>query len=64
MQGPIDLAVATKIAQMLRDGSTGHAFSKVVGVGHSYGAVQMQGLTATAPTLLDGVLLQGYSTDG
>ena len=47
---------------MLRSGQIGGTnFTKVVGIGHSYGSVQMQALTASAPQLLDGVMLQGYS---
>ena len=62
VQSPTDLAIATQFATMLRDGQIGGTkFSKVVGVGHSYGSVQMQALTASAPQLLDGVLLQGFS---
>ena len=50
---------------MLRSGQIGNTnFTKVIGVGHSYGSVQMQALTATVPELLDGVLLQGFSVNG
>lgn len=64
VQSPIDLAIAAKFAAMLRDGEIGgQAFSNIVGVGHSYGSVQLQALTATVPTALDGVILQGYSTN-
>jgi pimeloyl-ACP methyl ester carboxylesterase len=47
---------------MLRNGDIGgQKFSKVVGVGYSYGSVQTQALTATLPTALDAVILQGFS---
>jgi pimeloyl-ACP methyl ester carboxylesterase len=47
---------------MLRSGQiNGTNFTKVVGVGHSYGSVQTEALSATAPQLLDAVLLQGFS---
>lgn len=64
MQSPIDLAIAAKFASMLRNGEIGGtSFTKVVGVGHSYGSAQLQALTATVPNALDGVLLQGFSAN-
>ena len=65
VQSPTDLAILTKFAQMLRDGDIGgQKFSKIVGVGHSYGSAQLQGLTVTAPNAVDAVLLQGFSHNG
>ncbi|EPQ54849.1 alpha/beta-hydrolase [Gloeophyllum trabeum ATCC 11539] len=62
VQAPTDLAIATKLLSMLKDGQIGgQKFSKVVGVGHSYGSEQVQALSATVPHLLDGILLQGFS---
>ncbi|EPQ54837.1 hypothetical protein GLOTRDRAFT_43185 [Gloeophyllum trabeum ATCC 11539] len=62
VQAPTDLAIATKLLEMLKGGGIGgQQFSKVVGVGHSYGSVQVQALSATVPHMLDGVLLQGFS---
>lgn len=47
---------------MLRSGGVGgQNFTKIVGVGHSYGSVQTVALTATLPNALDGVILQGFS---
>ncbi|KIP01152.1 hypothetical protein PHLGIDRAFT_131352 [Phlebiopsis gigantea 11061_1 CR5-6] len=64
VQSPTDLAIATQFAAMLRSAQIGGTnFTKVIGIGHSYGSVQMQALTATAPQLLDGVILQGYSVN-
>lgn len=64
VQSPTDLAIATKFATMLRAGEIGGTnFTKVVGIGHSYGSVQMQALSATAPQLLDGIILQGFSVN-
>lgn len=65
VQASTDLAILTKFAQMLRNGDIGRQkFSKIVGVGHSYGSVQLQALTVTAPTTIDAVLLQGFSRNG
>lgn len=62
VQAHTDLAIVTQFAIMLRSGFIGGInFTKVIGVGHSYGAIQLQALSATAPELLDAVLLQGFS---
>ncbi|EPQ54834.1 hypothetical protein GLOTRDRAFT_130184 [Gloeophyllum trabeum ATCC 11539] len=64
-QALIDLAIATKLLGVLKDGGIGgQKLSKVVGVEHSYGSMQVQALSATVPHLLDGVLLQGFSMNG
>ncbi|EMD39654.1 hypothetical protein CERSUDRAFT_92149 [Gelatoporia subvermispora B] len=64
VQAPTDLAIATAFGEMLRNGSIGgQKFNKIVGVGHSYGSVQVQALTATSPSLLDAALLQGFSNN-
>ncbi|EGN93867.1 hypothetical protein SERLA73DRAFT_188982 [Serpula lacrymans var. lacrymans S7.3] len=64
VQRATDAAITAKFAEMLRDGSIGvegQKYTKIVGVGHSYGSILMQAVTASAPTALDGVLLTGYS---
>ena len=49
-------------AEMLRNGEIGGTkFSKIVGVGHSYGSIQVQAITATQPSALDSALLTGFS---
>ncbi|KAF7980111.1 hypothetical protein HWV62_39523 [Athelia sp. TMB] len=62
VQSPLELAIAQKFASMLRAGKIGNTkFTKVVGVGHSYGAIQIQALSATVPSALDGIILQGFT---
>lgn len=64
VQAATDLAIAERMASMLRNGAIdGTSYSKIVGIGHSYGAVQMQALTATSPSALDAVILQGFSAN-
>ena len=47
---------------MLRTGDIGGMrFNTIVGIGHSYGSVQTQALSAASPDLLNAVLLQGFS---
>lgn len=49
---------------MLRNGEIGGTkFSKIMGVGHSYGSVQIQAITATQPSALDSAILTGFSTN-
>ncbi|KAF7980133.1 hypothetical protein HWV62_39567 [Athelia sp. TMB] len=62
VQSPLELAIAQQFASMLRAGQIGNTtFTKIVGVGHSYGAVQIQGLSAAVPAALDGIILQGFT---
>ncbi|KAF7983046.1 hypothetical protein HWV62_24710 [Athelia sp. TMB] len=64
VQSPLELAIAQQFASMLRDGKIGNTkFTKIVGVGHSYGAVQIQALSATVPAALDGIILQGFTAN-
>lgn len=46
VQSSTDLAIAQKLLTMLRNGDIGgQKFSKVVGVGHSYGSIQVTPIT-------------------
>ncbi|KAF2757450.1 alpha/beta-hydrolase [Pseudovirgaria hyperparasitica] len=63
-QAPLELAIAAQLVQKLRAGAIGTTqFSKVVAVGHSFGSIISQALSATAPHLLDAVVLTGFSTN-
>ncbi|KIJ67168.1 hypothetical protein HYDPIDRAFT_180201 [Hydnomerulius pinastri MD-312] len=77
VQKATDVAIAVEFARMLRAGQivypsanssapsvNGYPFSKIVGVGHSYGSVQVQGAVVAAPDAFDGVVLTGYSING
>ncbi|KAH7911761.1 alpha beta-hydrolase [Hygrophoropsis aurantiaca] len=64
VQKPTDVAIAIKFAEMLRSGEiSGKPYTKIVLLGHSYGSIQSQALTALAPTAVDGVVLTGYSAN-
>lgn len=59
-----EVSLLANILTQLRNGTAFEGqqnFTNILGVGHSYGSAQMQALTATAPDLLDGVALTGYS---
>ncbi|KAK4996695.1 hypothetical protein LTR66_003751 [Elasticomyces elasticus] len=67
IQLPLEVQALAAITRMLRNGTlptVNHAFSKVIHVGHSYGALQSYALTAMYPDLSDGIVLTGYSTNG
>lgn len=64
VQAPLEIEIAASLIKALRNGSIARtAFSKVVGVGHSYGSVLTKGVTAKYPTDLDAAILTGFSTD-
>lgn len=62
-QAATEVSLLTAILTKLRDGTLikGKKFPKIVGVGHSYGSIQVQAVTHYAPALLDGAVLTGYS---
>jgi len=64
VQGPTDLAILTEITSMLRAGKIGGtSFETIVGVGHSYGSVQLNALTAASPSAVNHVILTGFSAN-
>ncbi|KAK4997345.1 hypothetical protein LTR66_003227 [Elasticomyces elasticus] len=67
IQSFLEVQALASITFMLRNGSlptVNHAFSKVVHVGHSFGAAQTYALTAMYPDISDGIVLTGFSTNG
>lgn len=65
VQARTEVAILTEFANLLRSTATigGRKWSKVVGIGHSYGAIQVQQVTVANPELFDGVVLQGFSAN-
>lgn len=62
VQSTLQVNIAHALIQMLRAGSiANHAFSKVAGIGHSYGSIQTVGIANQYPKDLDAVILQGFS---
>lgn len=59
----IQLEIAHQLVQSLRtDGISNHVFKHVIGVGHSFGSFQANGLTTRYPDDLDAAVLTGFST--
>lgn len=64
IQGPLEVEIAHTLANSLRDGHFSDAkFSKVVGVGHSFGSIITQAVTQLYPDVLDAAILTGFSSD-
>ena len=64
VQGATDVAIAAEFVSRLRAGKIdGIPYNKVVGIGHSYGSIQVQAMTAIWPALFDAVILTGFSLD-
>ncbi|KAK0367740.1 hypothetical protein CLIM01_14904 [Colletotrichum limetticola] len=64
IQSPIELAILEGLLAKLRSGALGvTSYDTVVGVGHSFGSALTQGVAAAAPSLLDAVVLTGFSVN-
>jgi len=62
VQTPLEVEIAHNLASMLREGMFAQTnFSKVVGVGHSFGSIISQAVTAMYPNALDAAVLTGFS---
>ncbi|KAF7625333.1 Alpha/Beta hydrolase protein [Aspergillus flavus] len=62
VQSPLELEILEALASKLRQGTLGdRAFSTVVGVGHSFGSILTQGVTAAYPKTLDAAVLTGFT---
>lgn len=65
LQAPTEVAVLQNILTQLRDttvvGNTKH--SKITLLGHSFGSVQAQAISATHPELIQGLVLTGFTTN-
>jgi pimeloyl-ACP methyl ester carboxylesterase len=64
VQLPIQLENAHQLVHLLRNGGiSNHVFKHVIGVGHSFGSFQVNGLTTKYPDDLDAAVLTGFSHD-
>jgi pimeloyl-ACP methyl ester carboxylesterase len=62
VQPAVELEILHTLATMLRSGKFNNTpFTKILGVGHSYGSILTQGLTSTHPTDIDLAVLTGFS---
>ncbi|KAF2438587.1 hypothetical protein P171DRAFT_164342 [Karstenula rhodostoma CBS 690.94] len=64
VQAALQVEIANVLAQKLRDGAfSDHAFSTVIGTGHSFGSIITQAVTSQYPKVIDAAILTGYSVD-
>ncbi|KAL9114738.1 MAG: hypothetical protein Q9227_001417 [Pyrenula ochraceoflavens] len=64
VQIQLQLAIGHQLVQLLRTGGiSNHKFEHVVGVGHSFGSLQVNGLTTQYPDDFDAAILTGFSAD-
>lgn len=66
VQSFLEIAALRAVTLMLRNGEfPGQCqnISKIIHVGHSFGALQTYALTAAEPDISDGIVLTGYSAD-
>ncbi len=65
VQTATELAILVAMNGKLRNSTEigGQTWSKVVGIGHSYGSVLTQAVTASYPDFYDAVILQGFSAN-
>ncbi|GAB7338761.1 hypothetical protein MBLNU457_5470t1 [Dothideomycetes sp. NU457] len=64
VQTPLEVEIAHSLAAMLREGMFAQTnFTKVIGVGHSYGSIISQAITASYPSTFDAAVLTGFSVN-
>ncbi|KAL8290521.1 hypothetical protein RQP46_002779 [Phenoliferia psychrophenolica] len=64
VQSTIQVEIAHQLIQKVRAGDfEGLKCGKVIGIGHSFGSIQTQAVTANYPADLDGAVLTGYSQE-
>jgi pimeloyl-ACP methyl ester carboxylesterase len=64
VQAPLEAEILHQLVLLLRgNGFLGRTFSKVVGVGHSFGSILSQAVAAQHPEDFDGLVLTGFGID-
>ncbi|KIW13889.1 hypothetical protein PV08_06670 [Exophiala spinifera] len=64
VQYGIQVEIAHQLIRKLRAGAISkHAFTSVVAVGHSFGSIQLTGITSTYPHDVDALVLTGFTAD-
>ena len=64
VQYGIQVEIVHQLIQMLREGAvSNHTFANVVAVGHSFGSIQLTGVTSQYPKDVDAVVLTGFTGD-
>jgi pimeloyl-ACP methyl ester carboxylesterase len=62
VQGPLQIAIAQTLVQLLRNGTLAdRRFSRIIGVGHSYGSALTTSVASQNPSAFDALVLTGFS---
>lgn len=62
VQAALQVEIANVLVQKLREGAfSAHAFSTVIGTGHSFGSIITQAVASRYPQAIDAAILTGYS---
>ncbi|PPQ94914.1 hypothetical protein CVT25_004400 [Psilocybe cyanescens] len=61
VQTATQIEVAAMLIRYLKSGKSGYKFTKFIGIGHSYGSIQLVGIASKFGNLLDATILTGFS---
>ncbi|PPQ76378.1 hypothetical protein CVT26_015386 [Gymnopilus dilepis] len=61
VQEDTEVEVAAQLIRYIKGGKTGHEFQQVIGIGHSFGSIQLNVIAARYPELLNATILTGFS---
>ncbi|KAF8955634.1 hypothetical protein BDZ97DRAFT_1856429 [Flammula alnicola] len=61
VQQATEIEIGAQLIRYLKSGKSGHTFSRFVGIGHSFGSLQLIGIVAKYGDLLDATVLTGIS---
>ncbi|KAF8955647.1 hypothetical protein BDZ97DRAFT_1926508 [Flammula alnicola] len=61
VQQATEIEIAAQLITYLKSGKSGHKFRRFVGIGHSFGSLQLIGLAAKYGNLLDATVITGFS---
>ena len=64
-QAQTEISILRGFNELIRETTTigGKKWSKVVGIGHSYGSAQTEAVSASNPDFYDALILQGFSAN-
>ncbi|KZT59596.1 alpha/beta-hydrolase [Calocera cornea HHB12733] len=64
VQSPTDLQILISFISLLHEGKIGgKTYKKIIGVGHSYGSIQLAAASAVVPAQLSALVLTGFSAN-
>ncbi|KAH9475537.1 hypothetical protein JR316_0012652 [Psilocybe cubensis] len=61
VQTATQVEIAAQLIKYLKSGKSGYTFTRFIGLGHSYGSLQLLGLASKYGNLLDAIILTGFS---